>query len=191
MDSAKTRLDSTQQRALLQLARDAIAAYLADLPNPATDGPELHLAHAGAFVSLHLGEQLRGCIGYVDDSRPLPEALAETAIAAASRDPRFVPLTREELEQVNIEISILSPLHLAAAPAEIIPGRHGVMIKLGGHSGLLLPQVARRRHWDAEFFLEQVCQKADLPAAAWKDPKAAIYIFTADVFSENQFHAKS
>lgn len=188
MNSAETQLTQTQQRALLQLARNAMAAYLAGLPKPAADGPELKLAHAGAFVSLHLGEQLRGCIGYVDDSRALPKALAETAIAAASRDPRFAPLTLEELEQVNIEISLLSPLHQAASPAEIILGRHGVMIKLGAHNGLLLPQVARRRNWEVEFFLEQVCRKADLPAAAWKDPEAAIFIFTADVFSEPQLY---
>jgi len=186
MDSAETRLTQTQQRALLQLARNAIAAYLAGVPRPVATEPELKLAHAGAFVSLHLSGELRGCIGYVDDSRALPEALAETAITAASRDPRFMPLTLDEFEQVNIEISILSPLHQAASPAEIILGRHGVMIKLGARSGLLLPQVARRRNWEVEFFLEQVCRKADLPAAAWKDPAAAIFIFTADVFSEHQ-----
>lgn len=189
MDSAETRLTPTQQRALLQLARSAIVAHLAGLPIPAVEEPELKLAHAGAFVSLHLGELLRGCIGYVDDSRSLPEALAETAMAAASRDPRFPPLTLEELEQVNIEISILSPLQKTAAPTEITLGRHGVMIKFDTHCGLLLPQVALRRNWDVEFFLEQVCRKADLPADAWKDAKAAIFIFTAEVFSENQFRA--
>lgn len=188
MDSAETRLTLTQQRALLQLARNAIAAYLAGMPMTASEVPELKLIHAGAFVSLHLGEQLRGCIGYVDDSRALPEALGETAIAAASRDPRFAPLTAEELDQVNIEISILSPLHKATSPAEITLGQHGVMIKLGAHGGLLLPQVALRRNWDVEIFLEQVCRKADLPAAAWKDPSAAIFIFTAEVFSENKIH---
>jgi len=188
MDSAETRLTLTQQRALLQLARNAMAAYLAGLPMPAAEGPELKLVHAGAFVSLHLGEQLRGCIGYVDDSRALPEALAETAIAAASRDPRFAPLTAEELDHVNIEISILSPLHKATSPADIALGQHGVMIKLGAHGGLLLPQVAERRNWEVETFLEQACRKADLPAAAWKDPDAAIFIFTAEVFSENRFY---
>lgn len=186
MDSAETKLTPAQQRALLQVARNAIVAYLAGLPIPALEGPTVKLVHAGAFVSLHLGEQLRGCIGYVDDSRSLPEALAETAIAAASRDPRFAPLPVEELAHVNIEISILSPLQKTASPTEISLGQHGVMIKLGEHCGLLLPQVARRRNWEVEFFLEQVCRKADLPAAAWKDPNATIFIFTAEVFSEKQ-----
>lgn len=187
MDSAETKLSQLQQRALLQLARNAIAAHLTGMAAPPLEQPALNMLHAGAFVSLHLGEQLRGCIGYVDDARTLTKALAETAVAAASRDPRFTPLAAEELEEINIEISILSPLQRAASPADITLGHHGVMIKLDGHCGLLLPQVARRRNWEVEFFLEQVCRKADLPATAWKDPNAAIFIFTADVFSENQF----
>ena len=186
MDSAETRLTLTtaQQRELLQLARNAIAAHIAGLPLPATDLPELKQVHAGAFVSLHIGEQLRGCIGYVDEARALPEALRDTAIAAASRDPRFEPLTVEELAQVDIEISILSPLRKIASPAEITLGQHGAVIKLGPHHGLLLPQVARHHDWDVETFLAHVCQKAGLPAEAWKDPEAEILVFEAEVFSE-------
>ena len=186
MVSAETRLTLTtaQQRELLQLARHAIAAHIAGLPLPATDLPELNQVHAGAFVSLHIGEQLRGCIGYVDEARPLPEALRETAIAAASRDPRFAPLAVEELAQVEIEISILSPLRKIESPAEISLGQHGAMIKLGLHHGLLLPQVALHHDWDVETFLAHVCYKAGLPAEAWKDPDAMIFIFAAEVFSE-------
>jgi AmmeMemoRadiSam system protein A len=186
MDSATTRLTLTtaQRRDLLQLARNAIAAYIAGLPLPATDLPELQPVHAGAFVSLHIGKQLRGCIGYVDEARALPEALRDTAIAAAARDPRFAPLTAEELAQVKIEISILSPLRKIASPAEIIFGQHGAMIKLGPYHGLLLPQVALHHEWDVETFLAHVCHKAGLPAEAWKDPDAMIFVFEAEVFSE-------
>jgi AmmeMemoRadiSam system protein A len=186
MNSAETRLALTaaQQRELLQLTRNAIAAHIAGLPLPAADLPELQQVHAGAFVSLHLGEQLRGCIGYLDDARSLPEALRETAIAAASRDPRFEPVTAEELAQVDIEVSILSPLRRIESPAEIILGQHGAMIKLGPHHGLLLPQVALHRGWDVETFLAHVCHKASLPAEAWKEPEAAIFVFAAEVFSE-------
>jgi len=188
MDSAETRmaLTTAQRRDLLQLARNAIAAYIAGLPLPATDLPELQPVHAGAFVSLHIGEQLRGCIGYVDEARSLPEALRDTAIAAASRDPRFEPLTAEELAQVEIEISILSPLRKIESPAEIMLGQHGATIKLGPYHGLLLPQVALHHDWEVETFLAHVCQKAGLPAEAWKDSDAMIFVFEAEVFSEGE-----
>jgi AmmeMemoRadiSam system protein A len=184
-------LSAAQKRELLNLARNAIAAYLAELPGPAVaeELSALKDLHAGVFVSLHIEERLRGCIGYVEGMRALPEVLQETAIAAASRDPRFEPLTADELPQVEIEISVLSPLRKITAPAEIAPGQHGVIVRLGHHQGLLLPQVALHHHWEAspagaETFLAQVCQKAGLPAEAWKDPDAEIYVFEAEVFSE-------
>jgi AmmeMemoRadiSam system protein A len=195
MDSEETRaaLTTAQQRELLQLARNAIAAHIAGLPLPRLVGdlPELQQVHAGAFVSLHIGEQLRGCIGYLDDARSLPEALCETAIAAASRDPRFEPVTAEELAQVDIEISILSPLRRIESPAEIILGQHGATIKVGPYHGLLLPQVALHHNWDVETFLAHVCQKAGLPAEAWKDPEAVIFVFEAEVFSETKNFQKN
>jgi AmmeMemoRadiSam system protein A len=185
-EETRPALTEAQQRDLLQLARRAIAAYLAGLPlsRGAGDLPELNQIHAGVFVSLHINEQLRGCIGYVEGSRTLPEALRETAISAASRDPRFEPLTAEELEQVDIEVSILSPLRKIVSPAEIILGRHGLMVRLGQHQGLLLPQILRYHDWDVETFLAHVCQKAGLSTEAWKDPAVEIYVFDAEVFSE-------
>jgi AmmeMemoRadiSam system protein A len=175
-----------QKRDLLQLARNAMAAYTAGLPLPLAELPEMSSVHAGVFVSLHVGEELRGCIGCVDSVRALPEALSETAIAAASRDPRFEPLTADELAQVEVEISVLSPLRRVASPAEITLGKHGVMVKLGHHQGLLLPQVALHHDWDMETFLTHVCQKAGLPAQAWKEPNTDIFVFEAEVFSESQ-----
>ncbi|MGH7597352.1 MAG: AmmeMemoRadiSam system protein A [bacterium] len=182
-------LSEAQKRDLLRLARNTIAAYLAGLPLPLAESSGLNELHAGVFVSLHIGEHLRGCIGYVEESRSLLEALQETAISAASRDPRFEPLSAGELPQVEIEISVLSPLGKITSPAEIMPGKHGVMVRLGPHQGLLLPQVALHHNWEAspagvETFLEHVCQKAGLPAEGWKDPNAEIFIFEAEVFSE-------
>ncbi len=182
-------LSEAQKRDLLRLARHSIAAYLAELPLPLAEAPSLNDFQAGVFVSLHIGERLRGCIGYVEGSRSLLEALQETAISAASRDPRFEPLSAGELPQVEIEISVLSPLRKIASPAEIVPGKHGVMVRLGHHQGLLLPQVAMHYNWEAspagvETFLAHVCQKASLPAEGWKDPNIEIYIFEAEVFSE-------
>lgn len=182
----KTTLTAAQKCDLLRFARQAIAAHIANLPLPrlGEEWQGLDHVHAGVFVSLHIGERLRGCIGYVEGTRALPEALCETAIAAASRDPRFEPLTLDELAQVEIEISILSPLHNVASPEEIILGRHGVMVRRGPHQGLLLPQVSRHHEWDIETFLAHVCQKAGLPTSAWKDPDASILVFEAEVFSE-------
>ncbi|MCG3121471.1 MAG: hypothetical protein ALAOOOJD_04586 [bacterium] len=188
-EESKKTLTVAQKCDLLQFARQTIAAHIANLPLPRLRGDwqELAHVHAGVFVSLHIGERLRGCIGYVESGRALPEALGETAIAAASRDPRFEPVTADELAQVEIEISILSPLRAAASPAEIILGRHGVMVRLGPQQGLLLPQVSLRHDWDSETFLAHVCQKAGLSADAWKDSDAAILIFEAEVFSEGNF----
>jgi AmmeMemoRadiSam system protein A len=182
-------LTEAQKRGLLWLARNSIAAHLAGVPLPLAETPSLSDFHAGVFVSLHVGEHLRGCIGYVEGARPLLEVLQETAISAASRDPRFEPLRTDELPQVEIEISVLSPLRKVTSPAEIVPGKHGVMVRLGHHQGLLLPQVALHHNWESspagvETFLEHVCQKAGLPAEGWKDPNTEIYIFEAEVFSE-------
>lgn len=182
-------LSEAQKRDLLLLARNSIAAYLAELPLPLAEAPILSDFQAGVFVSLHIGERLRGCIGYVEGSHALLQALQETAISAASRDPRFEPVSAEELSQVEIEISVLSPLRKIASPAEIVPGKHGVMVRLGHHQGLLLPQVALHYNWEpspagVETFLEHVCQKAGLPAEGWKDPNTEIFVFEAEVFSE-------
>lgn len=182
-------LSGAQKRDLLRLARNSIAAYLAELPPPPAEVAGLNDFHAGVFVSLHIDERLRGCIGYVEGARTLLEALQETAISAASRDPRFEPLSADELPRAEIEISVLSPLRKITSPAEIVPGMHGVMVRLGHHQGLLLPQVALHHNWKpspagVETFLEHVCQKAGLPAEGWKDPNIEIFVFEAEVFSE-------
>ena len=108
------------------------------------------------------------------------------AIAAAFHDPRFSPLQQQEWPDIEVEISILSPLREIHDMKEIEVGRHGLYILQGGQSGLLLPQVATDHQWDRLTFLRQTCQKAGLPSDAWQDKQAKIFIFSADIFSSDQ-----
>lgn len=136
----------------------------------------------GAFVCIYKQGMLRGCIGSLDASDPLYKTVEEMAQAAAFRDPRFRPITEEELPYLNLEISVLTPLEEVNSPEDVEVGRHGIMIRKGFLSGLLLPQVATERNWNRTTFLEETCRKAGLPRDAWKDKDAKIYVFSADVF---------
>jgi AmmeMemoRadiSam system protein A len=138
---------------------------------------------AGVFVSLHNGEALRGCIGHIEPDQLLSRAVPSSAIAAASTDPRFAPVTKDEMPELRIELSILGPLERIAGVHEIDIGRHGLLVERGWNRGLLLPQVAVEWGWDAEVFLSQTCHKAGLPLDAWQSA-AAIWRFEAEVFSE-------
>jgi AmmeMemoRadiSam system protein A len=133
-------------------------------------------------VTLNLGGQLRGCIGQIRGRQPLPQTIADMAVAAAFEDPRFKPLTEVESAAIDIEISVLTPLRRVHDPKEIKVGRDGLMIKLDFHSGLLLPQVATEQGWDRQTFLEQTCLKAGLPKNSYKEKFAEIYRFAAQVF---------
>jgi AmmeMemoRadiSam system protein A len=136
----------------------------------------------GAFTTLYLRGQLRGCVGYVLPVSPVYRAVAETARAAAFEDTRFYPVTLPEARELEIELSILSPPQpISAEGIEI--GRHGLMISMAGHRGLLLPQVPVEHHWDRTTFLEQTCRKAGLPLDAWQKG-ATIEAFTAEVFGD-------
>lgn len=140
---------------------------------------------AGAFVSLHTHDgDLRGCIGSIHAVAPLCHAVSSNAINAAFRDPRFYPLTREELPGVHIEISVMSPIEVVTDVETIDVGRDGLIISRGGRAGLLLPQVATEYGWDRETFLAQTCQKAGLPKDAWTRPETRIERFSAEVFCE-------
>jgi AmmeMemoRadiSam system protein B/AmmeMemoRadiSam system protein A len=136
----------------------------------------------GAFVSLHKQGQLRGCIGQIQPTKPLCQIVEEMAVAAAFNDPRFESLTPKELKDIELEISVLTPLQRVKDPKEIEVGKHGLYIKKGFYSGLLLPQVATQYHWDRMTFLEETCRKAGLPRHAWKEKDAEIYLFSADIF---------
>jgi len=172
---------SQDERALLvRLAHDAILSAL-EHREILLDPPTPHLAEPrGAFTSLYLHGELRGCVGYVLPVGPVYRTVAETARAAAFEDTRFYPVTLNEAADLQIELSILSvPRAIAAEAVEV--GRHGLLISMAGHRGLLLPQVPVEHHWDRVTFLQQTCQKAGLPRDAWQHG-ATIEAFTAEVF---------
>ena len=183
MEMTDDVLSARDRVALLALARDQIDHTLAgrgDAPEP-PDGPEMK---AGAFVSLHLAGRLRGCIGNFDTTRPVQKVVREMAVAAATRDPRFPPVTPGELQQVDIEISVLTPPRRVADSSEVTVGEHGVVVSRGYQRGVLLPQVATENGWDRQTFLEHTCLKAGLPSHAWKEEGTVIEVFTAQVFGE-------
>jgi len=174
---------SKDERAhLLRLAHEAILSALERREIP-LDPPTEHLSEPrGAFTSLYLRGELRGCVGYVLPVSPVYRAVADTARAAAFEDARFYPVTISEAHDLEIELSILSPPQPVSAEAIEI-GRHGLLISMAGHRGLLLPQVPVEHNWDRTTFLEQTCRKASLPLDAWKKG-AVIEAFTAEVFGE-------
>lgn len=178
--------DLTPQRRaeLLTLARETLQAYLEHgaIPPYQTDDPVL-ARRAGAFVTLKEAGVLRGCIGRTRADLPLWQAVQQMAVAAATQDPRFPALTREELDRVEIEVLVLSPLRAVADVSQIQVGTHGLVILKDGHSGLLLPQVAVEEGWDREALLEGLCEKAGLPPGCWREG-ARLYAFTAVVFGE-------
>ena len=171
---------------LLKAARSAIEAHLRDqVPSlPETENPAL-LEKRGAFVTLHdVGGDLRGCIGRVASTEALIQTVSQMAVEAAFHDPRFLPLKKEELESVSLEISVLSQVRRMNDLHDIEVGRDGFLIQKGFASGLLLPQVAAENGWNRETFLAHACMKAGLPPAAWKEEDAEIYTFSAEIFSE-------
>ncbi len=178
-------LADDEKRELLRIARATLREYLRSgrIP-PGKPHRESMLAEAGAFVSLHTGGELRGCIGHLGESKPLYKVIQEMAVAAASRDPRFPPLEPDDLDNTEIEISVLGAAEPVSDPADITLGEHGLVIEQGQHRGLLLPQVAIEHQLDAVGFLEAVCRKANLPENAWSSPQATVQRFTAQVFSD-------
>jgi AmmeMemoRadiSam system protein A len=175
-----------ERRELLRLAREAIAAALEGRRyEPAALAPGL-TQFAGAFVTLRRHGELRGCIGRVEAREPVADVVAECAVSAALRDPRFSPLTPEEFAAgAEIEISVLTPRQRVASVEEIEVGRDGLVVRQGHKSGLLLPQVAIEWGWDRETFLAQTCRKAGLALDAWKHG-AEIARFQAEVFGEGE-----
>ena len=168
---------------LLRLAREAIAAHVGGAPAHVPGTSEVLERLGGAFVTLHSDGELRGCIGHIEINEALGRVVPRCAVAAASTDPRFPPITPAELEKIEIEISLLGPLEPIAGPQDIEVGRHGLVIELGSRRGLLLPQVATEWRWNAETFLAQTCHKAGLAPDAWKQG-AKLWRFEAEVFSE-------
>jgi AmmeMemoRadiSam system protein A len=183
--SADRPLDPEEQKRLLAVARETITELVqgnrttgrkADLP-----GLEFQ---RGAFVTIHRRGRLRGCIGNFISEKPLVNTVEDMAIAAASQDPRFPPLAQPELGDIDLEISVLSPLREIEDPEEIQVGTHGIYIISSRGRGVLLPQVATEQGWDRKTFLEHTCLKAGLEPGCWKQPDTKILVFTAQIFGE-------
>ncbi len=188
-EKAKAGIDlglSKEDKAELHaIARNVIEAVCRGKQAPARKTSELSprlKELSGAFVTIYKKGELRGCIGQVTARQPLADAVAESAESAAIRDPRFTPLRPEELPDITIEISALTPFKKIESPDEIEVGKHGLIIRRGMAAGLLLPQVATEYQWGRTEFLEHTCLKAGLPRDAWKDKGTEIFVFSADVF---------
>jgi AmmeMemoRadiSam system protein A len=171
-----------QQRALVEIARAAVRRSVSGgAPEPARDDqfPEA----SGAFVTLKKHGELRGCIGTLECRRSLPEEVARVAVSAAREDPRFEPVRPAELDDLDVEVSVLGPLEQIDPmdPQTIVIGRHGLVVEHGRRRGLLLPQVATEWNLDRETFLAQTCAKAGLPTDCWRKG-ARVYRFAAEVF---------
>lgn len=184
LESSKGEYSQDERALLLRLAHESIVSALENR-EISLDPPSGHLAEPrGAFTSLYLHGELRGCVGYVLPVNSVYRAVAETARAAAFEDTRFYPVTPEEARDLHIELSILSP-PTPTDPDAIDVGRHGLLISMAGHRGLLLPQVPVEHHWDRVTFLQQTCRKAGLPRDAWQHG-AKVETFTAEVFGEKE-----
>lgn len=179
-------LDENEKVILLRNARESIEAALDGRPPvypPSTPGMQ---TRAGAFVTLRTKSgSLRGCIGTITGRGPLDECVRETARSSAFQDFRFRPIGKEDWKDIEIEISVLTPLRRIGSASEIVPGVHGVYLRNGPNSGIFLPQVATEQGWNREELLTHLSAKAGLPPDSWKGPAAELSVFTALVFSEN------
>jgi len=174
---------SEEKAQLHHIARQSVEAVLSGRKTgPLPQLPPRLQEPAGAFVTIRKHKQLRGCIGHIRAVYPLAQTVSRMAQAAALEDPRFPPVRKEELPELEFEISVLSPLQPVSDVGIIQVGVHGIYMKQGARSGLLLPQVAGEYGWDRITFLEQTCRKAHLDKDAWKDPQTHIFIFSAEVF---------
>jgi AmmeMemoRadiSam system protein A len=188
--STEFHLTNDQKKQLLDLARRVVETQIAGVELSINRPSDPALCEpCGCFVTLHVDGQLRGCIGTFQADDPLYVSIVEMA-KSALQDPRFLdrPIRTAELEHLEIEISVLSPLTKTDDPLSLTLGKHGIYIRRGYRSGCFLPQVATETGWSKEEFLGYCCgHKAGLPVDAWKDPKTDVYLFTAEVFSEKEF----
>jgi AmmeMemoRadiSam system protein A len=188
MEVISMDLTNEEKRTLLKIARSAIACALESKTLPTLNSQSKAInRRSGVFVTLRIGEDLRGCIGYIEPLFPLAHATQEVAVKAAMEDPRFMPLTQPELDKITIEISVLSPLEELIDTETIEIGKHGLVIDAGYRRGLLLPQVATEYDWDRRQFLKQISLKAGLPPDAWKRKEVKLFTFTVEKFDESEF----
>ena len=181
-----TPLTADERAYLLELARSVITAEASNEPGPRPEARTAALAEdRGAFVTLHIWDKLRGCIGYIEGVKPLVEAIADNALAAAFRDPRFGPINVAEVSDLHIQISALTPLRLVGHWRDIEIPRHGVVLTRGANKGVFLPQVAKEEGWDRDTLLSHLAMKADLDQDAWREG-ASFQVFEAEVFAEKK-----
>ena len=178
------RLSSEGKKLLLDIAREAIVSLIENGSVPRLEPPSPILQEKrGCFVCVKINGKLRGCIGNFISDKPLYQLVQEMAVSAATRDPRFYPMKKEDLAQFELEISVLTPLRKITSIEEIEVGVHGLYIEKNFSRGVLLPQVAIEYGWDRDTFLSQTSVKAGLNPDDWKEG-ADIYVFSADVFSK-------
>jgi AmmeMemoRadiSam system protein A len=185
----ESAITPAEGRCLVGLARAAIEAAVEDrpLPEPATEElTEGMLRPLGAFVTLHKQGELRGCIGRMQYDTALYRCVIESAVASALRDPRFEPVTADELPLLRIEVSVLDEPQPIERIEELDVDRHGIVMELGSAHGVFLPKVAREYGWDREKTLAMLCRKVGLPEDAWLDPRARFKVFHAIEFAEEQ-----
>lgn len=178
-------LNTQEQEILLSIARQAIVDQVQTGRYEVEPREEKSLnSRSGCFVSIKQQGKLRGCIGNFQSELPLFTEVAEMAVSSATNDPRFYPMQKADLQDFQLEISVLSPLEKIEDIEDIEVGKHGIYLEKSFHRGVLLPQVASEHRWDRKTFLMQTCIKAGLPTDAWKTEDAEIYIFSAQIFSE-------
>ena len=184
----KFSLTSVEKRQLLEIARKSVESVVKDgkLYELPANLPQSLMQDRGAFVTIKENGDLRGCIGHTAAIQPLALTVRDVAGFAALQDPRFRPVTAGELPQLKYEISVLSPMRRVSDVNQIKVGEHGLMIKKGRYRGILLPQVAPEQHWNRNTFLDETAMKAGLPAKAWRDKDADLFLFTAVVFGESE-----
>ncbi len=187
--AGEAALTSAEKATLLRLARDTVEGYVKDRKTPDPRGGPYAITpalreHRGAFVTLKAHGKLRGCIGYIQPIEPLYEAVQQNAINAATRDSRFRPVKTDELSTIEIEISVLTPPAPVSSYQDIVPGRHGIILKKGSHQAVFLPQVAPEQGWDLPETLRHLSLKAGLSGDDWRDPDTEFLVFTAEVIEE-------
>ncbi|MFH1532092.1 MAG: AmmeMemoRadiSam system protein A [Pseudomonadota bacterium] len=183
---AEPALSPDSRKALLAHLRRALRSWIGsrELRDETAGLPAELLQPAGVFVTLHKAGRLRGCIGTFEADAPLARIAVRMGAAAVAQDPRFPPVTLEELDECEIEVSVLSPPRPIASPDEIEIGVHGVQLERGMHRAVFLPQVAPEQRWDRDTMLDHLCLKAGLAADAWRRGPVELAVFTAEVFSE-------
>lgn len=180
-------LNTHEKQALLAIARQAIIQGVQTGQEYVEPREEKALNQRnGCFVTIKQNGQLRGCIGNFQSELPIFKEVAQMAQASSANDPRFYPLKEEDLDNFTLEISVLSPLHKIEDVEEIEVGKHGIYIEKSFYRGVLLPQVATEHGWDRQTFLKQTCIKAGLPTDAWEADDADIYVFSAQIFGEEE-----